>query len=101
MLSGTGLSPVSVGFLGWFGPRGLASILFGLLIIEQMHTPATDAILAITVTTVAFSILLHGVTAAPLARRYAALTARKGECAENMPASEIPSRTGMVRNTTS
>lgn len=96
-LAGARLNPVTTGFLGWFGPRGLASILFGLLIVEKMHTPATSAILSIVVVTVAFSIILHGITAAPFGKRYAALAETKGDCPENMPVPEIPSRTGMVQ----
>ncbi len=96
-LSGANLQPVTIVFLGWFGPRGLASILFSLLILEKMHTPATSAIMTIVVATVALSVILHGLTAAPLARRYAAMAEAKGECPENMPVPEVPSRTGMVQ----
>jgi NhaP-type Na+/H+ or K+/H+ antiporter len=96
-LTGTRLSALTVGFLGWFGPRGLASILFALLIVEKMDTPATTTILTITVTTVAFSIVLHGLTAAPMARRYGKSHSATEAHAENMPVPEIPSRTGMVR----
>ena len=81
-------------FLGWFGPRGLASILFVLLILEESEVPHRDELLAITVVTVALSALLHGVTAAPLARRYARGVARMGECEEIRPVSEIPLREG-------
>jgi NhaP-type Na+/H+ or K+/H+ antiporter len=96
-LTGTRLSALTVSFLGWFGPRGLASILFALLIVEKMDTPATTTILTITVTTVAFSIVLHGLTAAPMARRYGKSHSATEAHAENMPVPEIPSRTGMVR----
>lgn len=96
-LSHASLSPVTIGFLGWFGPRGLASILFGLLIVEKMHTPATSAILTIVVVTVALSIFLHGLTAAPFARRYATLAAAKGDCPENELVPEIPSRARMIQ----
>ena len=43
--------------------------------------------------------LLHGVTAAPFARRYGALSARMGACAENEPAPELPLRDGMMSTT--
>ena len=81
-------------FLGWFGPRGLASILFVLLILEESEVPHREELLAITVVTVALSALLHGVTAAPLARRYAQRVARMGECEEIRPVAEIPLREG-------
>ena len=70
-LLGTGLHPVSYVFLGWFGPRGLASILFGLLILEHAGIPNRDAIFAAVIATVLLSVALHGVSAAPAARAYA------------------------------
>ena len=93
-LVGAGLRSPTKLFLGWFGPRGLASILFVLLILEESDIPHHDEILAITVITVALSALMHGVTAAPLAKLYGALAARMGECEENQQISEIPLRDG-------
>lgn len=93
-LLGTGVSPMTVAFLGWFGPRGLASILFGLLVLEQMKSSAGEIILTVTVLTVALSIVLHGLSAAPLAKLYGARTEAKGECAENVPVAEMPTRGG-------
>lgn len=58
-------------FVGWFGPRGIASILFSLLILEEHMQARYAYILAIVVLTVALSVLLHGVTAHPWARLYA------------------------------
>jgi NhaP-type Na+/H+ or K+/H+ antiporter len=81
-------------FLGWFGPRGLASILFALLILEESEIPHRDELLSVTVVTVALSALLHGVSAAPLAKLYGRLSRRMGECAENEPTSEMPLRGG-------
>jgi NhaP-type Na+/H+ or K+/H+ antiporter len=93
-LSQTGLSTPSKLFLGWFGPRGLASILFALLILETYPVDAGESILACVILTVALSTLLHGVSAAPLARVYGALVARSGECEERQPVSEMPVRHG-------
>jgi NhaP-type Na+/H+ or K+/H+ antiporter len=95
-LFGAGVRLPTVGFLGWFGPRGLASILFALFVLEEAPMPAADHILAVTIVTVAFSILAHGVTAAPAARWYGAVARRMGECEENKPVSEMPTRTGYV-----
>ena len=95
-LLGTGLRMPSQLFLGWFGPRGLASILFVLLILEESNLPHRDELLTVTVITVALSILLHGVTAAPFARLYGNLAARMGECEENQPAVELPLRAGLI-----
>jgi NhaP-type Na+/H+ or K+/H+ antiporter len=93
-LIGAGLGLNTQLFLGWFGPRGLASILFVLLILEESDVPHRDELLSITVVTVALSALLHGVSAAPLARLYGRLSAGMGECAENQPVAELPLREG-------
>ncbi len=93
-LVGASLRLPSQLFLGWFGPRGLASILFVLLILEESEMPHRDELLAITVVTVGLSALLHGVSAAPLARLYGSQAARMGECEENQPVPEIPLREG-------
>lgn len=96
-LLGTGLRPPSWAFLGWFGPRGLASILFVLLILEEAELLHNREILSVTVVTVALSILLHGVTSAPLANAYGRLTARLGDCEETQAVSELPLREGLVQ----
>jgi len=69
-LTSSGLAGASRLFLGWFGPRGLASILFALLILEQYQVPNRAAIHACVMVTVALSVLLHGLSAAPLAHLY-------------------------------
>jgi NhaP-type Na+/H+ or K+/H+ antiporter len=62
----------TLGFLGWFGPRGLASIVFALLILEtESHLPNEHLILTTVYLTVGLSVIAHGMSAAPLARRYA------------------------------
>lgn len=91
-LIGTGLRLPSHLFLGWFGPRGLASILFVLLILEESEVPHREEILTVTVITVALSALLHGLTAAPFARLYGNMAARMGECEENEPVRALPLR---------
>ena len=68
---GTGASRPTVGFLGWFGPRGAASIVFALLLLEEGGLPNDDLILATVFVTVGLSVLAHGATAAPLSSRYA------------------------------
>jgi NhaP-type Na+/H+ or K+/H+ antiporter len=93
-LVGAGLRPATHMFLGWFGPRGLASILFVLLILEESEVVHRDELLAVTVVTVALSALLHGLTAAPLARLYARRVARMGECEEIQAVPEMPLREG-------
>jgi sodium/hydrogen antiporter len=69
---GTGARRPTVAFLGWFGPRGLASIVFAVLVIEEGGLPHDDLILVTTYVAIGLSVLAHGLTAAPLANRYAA-----------------------------
>ena len=69
-LAGSGLGRAAALFIGWFGPRGLASVVFGMLALEDLGPAAArPAVSAIGVTVVA-SVVLHGATADPLARRY-------------------------------
>ena len=67
----TGARTPTVGFLGWFGPRGLASIVFAVIVVEEAHLPGAETILLTTYLTIGLSVLAHGLTAAPLAERYA------------------------------
>ncbi len=57
-------------FIGWFGPRGLSSLLLVLLAV-QAHLPGAERLLAITGTVVLVSVVLHGITATPLSQWYA------------------------------
>jgi NhaP-type Na+/H+ or K+/H+ antiporter len=57
-------------FLGWFGPRGLASLLFLLLVLLEADIEHRETVFAAVTVTVLASVLLHGVTAGPLARWY-------------------------------
>ena len=68
---GSGARRQTVGFLGWFGPRGLASIVFAVITIQEAHLAGSNTILLVTYLTVGLSVAAHGITAAPLARRYA------------------------------
>jgi sodium/hydrogen antiporter len=69
---GTGARRPTVAFLGWFGPRGLASIVFAVLLVEaEGKLPHENVLLTTTFVTIGLSVLLHGLTAAPLANRYA------------------------------
>lgn len=74
---GGGLDRDSVLFIGWFGPRGLASLVFGLLALEELGSDADEAVAVIAVT-VFLSVLAHGVTAGPLSSRYGTAAASRG-----------------------
>ncbi len=71
-LLGSGQDRATIAFVGWFGPRGLASVVFALLAVEELG--GTDPRVVTAVDTIAVTILLsvvaHGITARPLAVRY-------------------------------
>lgn len=69
-LIGSGLDRRTVGLVGWFGPRGLASVVFGLIAYDTLDPSAGNAVLSVVVVTVTFSVLAHGLSAGPLAARY-------------------------------
>jgi NhaP-type Na+/H+ or K+/H+ antiporter len=69
---GSGVRAPTVAFVGWFGPRGLASIVFALDLLEAPALDETGLIVVTVAVTVGLSILLHGLTGVPGARRYGA-----------------------------
>jgi NhaP-type Na+/H+ or K+/H+ antiporter len=70
-LWGSGLDRPTTTFLAWFGPRGLASIVFSLLALEELGLgEETKTAVGAVALTVALSVLLHGVTAGPGGRAY-------------------------------
>ena len=71
-LLGARFQPVTVLFIGWFGPRGLASIVFLIIGLEGLHEAGVDAgpLAAAVAWTVLLSVMLHGLSAGPLAKRY-------------------------------
>jgi NhaP-type Na+/H+ or K+/H+ antiporter len=76
----------TVAFLGWFGPRGLASIVFAVIVIEESGLPHEHLIVLAVYITVALSVLAHGLTAAPLADRYARWYERRSPAMESAAA---------------
>ena len=74
---GTSLKPPSVAFVGWFGPRGLASIVFGLGLLEAA-LPGQSLLLQTILATVVLSVFAHGLTATPLAAAYGRWHERAG-----------------------
>ncbi len=93
-LLGAGLHKETVLFLGWFGPRGIASILFGLLVVEGSVLRHGEEIFLVVLVTVAMSIVAHGMSAYPGASWYS----RRAEgfaadaAAEHQDVSEMPVR---------
>jgi sodium/hydrogen antiporter len=90
VLVGAGLDRATVLFVGWFGPRGLASLVFALLALEELGPGADHAVTAIAVT-VLLSVVAHGATAAPLAARYGR-THGDREAEPDESAAEVPVR---------
>lgn len=84
-LIGTDASPLTRIFFGWFGPRGLATALFALLILPKISHDLAEPILAIAINAVWISALLHGLSATPAARWYAAKVGAMGPCPETEP----------------
>jgi NhaP-type Na+/H+ or K+/H+ antiporter len=68
---GTHARPPTVAFAGWFGPRGLASIVFTVIVLEEAKLPYVSTMTVVVVFTIVLSVYAHGLTARPLTARYA------------------------------
>ena len=95
-LVGSGVSRPTVAFVGWFGPRGLASIIFALIALEDLDSEAADRAVAIIGMTVLLSVLAHGVSARPLAARYGAAIAGRTPASADTGEAQPPVR-GMLQ----
>ena len=91
-LIGGGLSRTAVAFVGWFGPRGLASVVFALIALEDLGDSAAGPAVGIITVTVLLSVLVHGATADPLARRYGPRLAADTGGAEHAAMPHLPER---------
>ncbi len=95
-LIGTHLQRPTIWFLGWFGPRGLASMLFGLLLLTDGEVDRPDQLFAIITLVVLTSVILHGITASPGARLYAQwfddMSDGDDDMSESEPVAESPLR---------
>lgn len=78
-LIGTGLSRYSSAFIGWFGPRGIASVLYILIVVNELGLEGYEPMLAVVVLTILLSIYLHGISAVPLSRLYATRMTAAGD----------------------
>ena len=63
--------PQTVAFMGWFGPRGLASIVFTVIVLDEAKLPGMTTITVVVVFTIVLSVYAHGLTSRPLTARYA------------------------------
>ncbi|WP_322762888.1 cation:proton antiporter [Frankia sp. Cr2] len=88
-LIGIRLRPATAVFMGWFGPRGLASVVFTLIALEEFdHSSAGDTLVEAATWTILFSVVLHGISASPLSARYGALIVKARDVPEKAPAEE-------------
>ena len=67
-LMGSGLDQKTIWFIGWFGPRGIASVLYLLMTVILLGAEGYERIISVITLTVMLSIFLHGLTAVPYSR---------------------------------
>lgn len=102
-LIGKKLTFPTILYMGWFGPRGVASILYVLVVVDKYNFSGQTIILNVTAITVALSILLHGVTAVPGANAYASTIVAKPDTdkhAEMKEVRELPTRAKNLKSQT-
>ncbi len=83
------MSPLARLFMGWFGPRGLNSLLLALLAV-QAAIPGAEGLLAVTGVVVVVSVLAHGISATPLSAWYARRVARAEKTFAEERVSDFP-----------
>jgi sodium/hydrogen antiporter len=91
-LVGTGLDRAAVAFVGWFGPRGLASVVFALLALEDLGETAAKPAVTVIAFTVLLSVIAHGLTADPLAKRYGPRLGGAGRLPGTVQLTPVPER---------
>jgi sodium/hydrogen antiporter len=90
-LLGSGVDRGTILFVGWFGPRGLASVVFALLAVEELgETRVVAPVVAAVSLTVLLSVVLHGISAGPLGSRYVRF--EQAEEAEEAEEAEVEAR---------
>jgi len=96
-LIGSGMRARSVAFIGWFGPRGLATVVFGLLAVEDLEVDESlRTAISTLATAVLLSVIAHGLTSDVLAKRYGAWIDRERPPTETAPATEPRARRSLV-----
>jgi len=91
-LVGARLGWATVVVVAWFGPRGLASVVFALLALEELGSPAADRAVAVIAITVLLSVVAHGATAEPLAAWYAKRLAHRAAGGPGALTPDMPDR---------
>jgi sodium/hydrogen antiporter len=88
-LRGTTITRLEAVFIGWMGPRGLASLVFGLLAVVDLKGAPSSLTAQVMVITVLLSVILHGVTAGPIGAAFARRAAREGVSKEAVSQSAV------------
>jgi sodium/hydrogen antiporter len=91
-LVGSGFDKPTAAFIGWFGPRGLASVVFGLIAVDSLGPADGHLVLCAVTVTVTASVLAHGISASPLARRYGEFANRSAAGPVHSAAPAVPTR---------
>jgi sodium/hydrogen antiporter len=99
-LAGARLGWSTIALVGWFGPRGLASVVFALLALEELGSRTAGSAVAVISITVLLSVVAHGATADPLATRYARLLDRPADRGAGAEIPDMPERR-LIRRTIS
>jgi NhaP-type Na+/H+ or K+/H+ antiporter len=89
-LTGLGMQRRTLLFVGWFGPRGLASVVFTLVALEDLNpaSPEQSPLVQVATWTILLSVVAHGLTAGSLSARYGARMRSLGNVPELAPAHE-------------
>ena len=90
---GSRARPPTLGFLGWFGPRGLASIVFAVIVIEESNLPHENLIVLAIYLTVGLSVFAHGAQRCPPRRPIRPLV-RAAPARQGSADGERPNRCG-------
>jgi NhaP-type Na+/H+ or K+/H+ antiporter len=69
-LIGAKLDWKTIAFIGWFGPRGIASVLYLLMAVAAIGFQGFEQVMSVIVLTILISVFAHGISAMPLSRRY-------------------------------
>ena len=91
-LVGARLGWPTVVLVAWFGPRGLASVVFAFLALEELGSPTADRAVAVIAITVLLSVVAHGATAEPLAAWYAKRLAQRAAGGSGVSMPNMPDR---------
>jgi sodium/hydrogen antiporter len=89
-LTGSGFDKATVAFIGWFGPRGLASVVFGLIAVDSLAPTEAKLMLGAVTTTVTLSVIAHGITGSPLAERYGRISNQLREETPELRPATVP-----------